>query len=144
MCLLWNSQFTFVLCFRFYCTEVPFKIFYRSHEIILNTFELDMLSCSEFYQNAFWRKNESKSCTWVSKPSVQSLIKVSVLKRSSSIIDTLYLLVFVFFLLSLSPKDLSPLLPFVTLFVLSTWIRPRSRRPTPLFCVFSWGNFECF
>ena len=57
-----------------------------------------MLSYSEFYQNAVWWKNAFKSCIWVWKPSVQSLSKGSVLKCSSSISNTLCLLVLVFFL----------------------------------------------
>ena len=145
ICLPLNGQFTFLLCFRFIAqkhhSRFSVENFMKLFQIV---FELHMSSYSGFYQNALWQKNAFKSCTWVWKLSVESLSRGSVLKCSSSMSNTLCLLVLVFFLLSLSPLDLSPLFPFLAVFVLSTTNSIHVKVPTPLFCVFSWGNFECF
>ena len=98
-----------------------------------------MLSYSEFYQNAVWWKNAFKSCFWVWKPSVQSLSKGSALKFSSSISNTLWLLVLVFFLLSSFFVPLGPFSSFSFPRCVCTQhhkLDPCQGAYTPLLCIF--------
>lgn len=62
--LLWSSQYTFVICFRFiaqkHCNQCFVENFITVSE---KNFELQGLSYLQFYQNVVFRENAFKNCT---------------------------------------------------------------------------------